>query len=241
MYTQKAAADTIIINVDLTNDFMPGGALGHPEGDQIVPTVNWLTEQFQKVAWTLEEHDEHHDFFASSREGKNPLDTIETNFGTQFLWPDHCVTGTDGTKFHPDLNVKDEHMKVVKGTDKEIHAYSAFLLDDRKTEIVYPDGKTMTEKLKDEGIKRVFVTGLLHDFCAGLTAVDAAIAGFEVYFVEDASKSLVLPSLNDPDKTTVDEIEELFAKHGVKKVKAADVPAIIGTIPSTPCPALKAA
>lgn len=226
----KTSNDTALINVDMTKDFLPGGTLEHPEGLEIIPTINWLRQQFQKVVWTKEIHDAHHNLFASSHPGTVAMqDTLKTAYGDQWLWPDHCVDGTEGTEFHEDLDIRDEDMVVVKGTDPQIHAFSAFLMDDRETEIVYPDGKTMQQKLEDEGIKRVFVTGLLHDFCAGLTAVDAAKAGFEVYFVEDASKALELPT-GEGDQTSLDVVEELFEKYGVKKVNAEDVPALIGTV-----------
>ncbi len=234
MNLPKAPADAALINVDMTKDFLPGGALAAEDGLEIIPVINWLGDMFETRVWTKEEHDEHHDFFASSHEGKTAMvDTVETEYGTQYLWPDHCVIGSEGTEFHEDLNVGEDDMIVIKGTDKTIHAFSAFLMDDRKTVITYPDGKTMAEKLEEAGVTKVFVTGLLKDFCAGLTAVDAARAGFETYFVEDASKSLGLPTENG--LTTIDVIEDLFEEAGVKVIDSSQVPGILASMsPATP-------
>lgn len=199
-----------LINVDVTNDFAEQwGALYVQGGEQIVPVLNELRENFQTVLWTKEEHDAQHDFFASSIAGKQPLDEIETAFGKQYLWPDHCVKGTAGVEFHKDLIVKPEDMVVVKGTDPTMHAYSAVYMDDRKTIIQYPDGKTMPQKLREAGIETVVVTGLAYDFCAGMTAYDLAKEGFNVVLLEDAARSINIP-VNDNGRTTVNIMDEML-------------------------------
>lgn len=230
--TWLADENTALLNVDVTYDFLPpNGALRVTDGDKIIPILNGLREHFQKVVWTKEEHDKDHEFFASTR-GKQVLDTVETDFGTQYLWPDHCVEGTNGAEFHVELDIKDEDMIVVKGRDSTIHAYSAFYMDDRKTIITYEDGKTLTEKLKDHGITKLVVTGLAYDFCAGMTAYDAAKEGFDVTFVRDASYSINIP-IGD-GRTTIDVMDEMLAEAGVKVVNANQVQQTLGVKHPTP-------
>lgn len=229
----KADDKTALIIVDVTNDFCPpDGALMVQEGDQVIPVINALRAHFGKVVLTKEEHPAGHQFFASSHPGKKPLDTIETAFGTQYLWPDHCVVGTKGAEFHKDLIVKDSDVVVAKGTDPTIHAYSAFCMDDRKTVIVYEDGKTFSQKLKEMGVTRVVVTGLAYDFCVGMTAYDAAKAGFEAIVVADASRSIAIPV--GEGRTTVDLIEEKFVEAGVKVVPSAEAAKVLGVKKSAP-------
>ncbi len=223
MAAWMADDDTALIIVDMTYDFLPpDGALMAPGGDEIIPIINDVAGHFNQVIWTKEEHDPDHAFFARSHPGKKPLDTIHTDFGGQYLWPDHCVKGTKGTEFHKDLNVKNGHRVVVKGTDPAIHAYSAFYMDDRRTIITYPDGKTLTQTLKEMGIKKIVVCGLLEDFCAGLTAYDGQMEGFDTYFLSDATKSLNIPAENG--KTTVDIIRGMFHQAGVKVIHSAELP-----------------
>jgi nicotinamidase/pyrazinamidase len=208
-----APQNTLLLHVDLTNDFMPGGKLAVAGGDDVVPIANSLRPHFQHIGWTKEEHPVGHAFFASSHPDKQPLDTVETPFGTQFLWPDHCITGTAGADFHPALIVDVNDLIVVKGTDPNIHAYSAVYMDDRKTIIHYPDGKTLPEKLREQGIEDVVVDGLAYDFCAGMVAYDLAKEGFKVYLLRDATRSIVIPL--SEGKTTETVMDAMLAEAGV--------------------------
>jgi len=232
--------DTAFIVVDMTYDFLPGGALAAPNcGLEIIPVINEVRQHFNNVVWTKERHAKNHQFFASSHPGKKPRDTVVTDFGTQFLWPDHCVEGTKGEEFHEDLDIRAEDKIVTKGTDPTIHAYSAFYMDDRKTIITYEDGKTLTQKLQDLGIKKVVVCGLLEDFCAGLTAWDAKKEGFESYFLADATDSLAIP-VSETD-TTLTLMRRMFDEAGVKVITSTDLAFTLGKVPSvnlaTPKPA----
>ena len=220
--TWKAPENAALLIVDVTYDFLPpDGALKVERGNEIIPVVNKLVSHFRNRVWTKEDHDPHHAFFASSHTGKKPLDTVETNFGTQYLWPEHCVKGGKGATFHADLKIAKEDMIIIKGTDPTIHAYSAVYMDDRKTIIRYPDGKTLPEKLKEQGITKIAVGGLAYDFCAGLTAYDLAKEGFEVYFIQDASHSINIPVGNG--RTTIDIMDDMLREAGVKTIHSSEV------------------
>lgn len=220
-----APYNVMLLNIDLTNDFMPGGTLAVAGGDEIVPLVNSLRPHFQQVGWTKEEHDAQHAFFASSHPGKQPLDVIQTAFGPQYLWPDHCVTGTFGAQFHPDLIVKPEDLVVVKGTDPTIHAYSAVKMDDRETMIYYPDdGKSLPEKLRDRQIDTVVINGLAFDFCVGMTACDLSQDGFKVILLRDATRSITIPL--DEGRTTESAMEDMLKDAGVTITTIPELTAI---------------
>ena len=105
----------VLLIVDLQNDFCPGGSLAVPLGDEIVPMVNRLAADFQHVILTQDWHPHGHASFASSHPGKQPFDIIEAPYGEQILWPDHCVQGTKGAAFHPDLDAPHAELIVRKG------------------------------------------------------------------------------------------------------------------------------
>jgi nicotinamidase/pyrazinamidase len=94
----------ILLVVDVQNDFCPGGALAVPHGDEVVPVVNRMLDNFSHSILTQDWHPEGHLSFASSHPGKRPFDMTELSYGPQTLWPDHCVQGTKGAEFHKDLN-----------------------------------------------------------------------------------------------------------------------------------------
>src|SRR5690625_1527639 len=112
--------------VDVQNDFCPGGPLDVPGGDRIIPVINRLTESFDHVIQTQDWHPAGHISFASSYEGKEPYQTLEVAYGTQVLWPDHCVQGTKGADFHPDLRTEKTEVIIRKGFRPEIDSYSTF-------------------------------------------------------------------------------------------------------------------
>ena len=175
--------DALLI-VDVQNDFCPGGALEVPEGDVVVEPINRLAELFDRVIQTQDWHPQGHHSFASSHEGKEPMETIEMDYGEQTLWPDHCVQGSEGAEFHPALNTKPTQMIVRKGFRPEIDSYSAFFENDHET-------KTgLTGYLREREIDHLYVTGLATDFCVLWSVLDGIKEGFEVTVVEDATKGL---------------------------------------------------
>jgi nicotinamidase/pyrazinamidase len=126
-------ADKALIVVDLQNDFCPGGALAVAGGDEIVPLVNRMIGEFDHVVLTQDWHPSGHSSFASQHAGKNPFETVAMPYGEQTLWPDHCVQGTNGAAFHPDLEWTKAELVIRKGFRKAIDSYSAFFENDHQT------------------------------------------------------------------------------------------------------------
>ena len=174
----------VLLIVDVQNDFCPGGALAVPDGDAIIPAVNRLARSFAHVILTQDWHPPGHASFASSHPGKRPFDAIEVSYGTQILWPDHCVQGTQGASFHPELDVPHAELVVRKGFRSAIDSYSAFRENDRLT----PTG--LAGYLRERGLERITMCGLATDFCVAFSAIDGREAGFEVTVVTAACRGI---------------------------------------------------
>jgi nicotinamidase/pyrazinamidase len=177
--------DALLV-IDVQNDFCPGGALAVDKGDQVVPMINRLAGRFEHVILTQDWHPAGHISFASSHPGSKPFQSIQVAYGTQTLWPDHCVQGTRGADFHPDLDVPHAELVIRKGFRRNIDSYSAFLEDDHTT----PTG--LAGYLRERGLKRLFLCGLAYDFCVRFSAVDGTAAGFECLVIEDATRAVGL-------------------------------------------------
>lgn len=175
-----------LIVIDLQNDFCPGGALAVDGGHEIVPLVNGLIEDFEHVILTQDWHPTGHSSFASSHDGRAPFETKDMHYGPQTLWPDHCVQGTDGAEFHPDLIWDKAELILRKGFREAIDSYSAFFENDHKT----PTG--LGGYLKERGITNLTLVGLATDYCVAYSALDAAKLGFKVVVRLDASRAIDL-------------------------------------------------
>ena len=173
-----------LLVIDVQNDFIPGGALAVPQGDQIVPLVNQLSEHFSQVVLAQDWHPAGHASFASSHRGKKPFDVIELSYGPQTLWPDHCIQGSHGAQFHPQLNIAHAHLIVRKGGNRQVDSYSAFTEADQHT----PTG--LAGNLRERGVDTLFVCGLALDFCVAWTALHARREGFITYVVLDACRAI---------------------------------------------------
>jgi len=178
--------DTALIIVDVQNDFCPGGALAVADGDAVVPVINRLAPLFRTVILTQDWHPAGHASFASSHEGAAPFSAIEMPYGPQVLWPSHCVQGTTGAAFHPDLDTDRACMVVRKGMHPGIDSYSAFFENDQTT----PTG--LAGALSGKGIRHVVMVGLATDFCVRWSAVDGRRVGLAVTLVEDACRAIDL-------------------------------------------------
>lgn len=176
---------TLLI-VDLQNDFCKNGALEVPDANSIVPLVNRLIDSFDNIIQTQDWHPAGHHSFASSHDSKEPYDSVEMDYGTQVLWPDHCVQGTHGGDFHPDLNTDKTQVIIRKGFRKKIDSYSTFYENDHTT-------KTgLTGYLRDRGITDLYTVGLATDFCVKWSVLDGIKEGFTMNIVEDAVKGIDL-------------------------------------------------
>jgi nicotinamidase/pyrazinamidase len=202
-------ADALLV-IDVQNDFCPGGALAVSDGDQVVPIINRLGQRFDHVILTQDWHPANHISFASTHLGTQPFTTIEVDYGTQTLWPDHCVQGTPGADFHPGLDLPHAEMIVRKGFRRQIDSYSAFLEDDHTT----PTG--LAGYLRERGLKRLFLCGLAYDFCVRYSAIDGTAAGFECIVIQDATGVVNLPD-------SVEDTHAAFANKNIRRINSAEL------------------
>lgn len=172
------------IIVDIQNDFIPGGALAVPGGDEIIPIVNRLQQSFSLIVATQDWHPAHHKSFASSHPGKRTFEKISLHGLDQVLWPDHCIQGTAGAEFHKDLDLNRVEAIFRKGMDPDIDSYSGF----------YDNGYRKTTGLagylRERKVRKVYVAGLASDYCVFYTAKDAIKENLETYIIEDASRPI---------------------------------------------------
>ncbi len=162
-----------LLVIDVQNDFCPGGALAVAGGDDIVQGINTAMNDHSAVILTQDWHPAGHSSFASSHNAE-PMSMTEMPYGPQVLWPDHCIQGSKGAAFHPDLNTDRADLIIRKGYNPAIDSYSAFFENDHKT----PTG--LEGYLRTRGIDTLTLVGLATDFCVNYSAVDAAKLGFTV-------------------------------------------------------------
>jgi nicotinamidase/pyrazinamidase len=162
-----------LIVVDVQNDFCPGGALAVAGGDEIVAPINNRMADFDAVILTQDWHPAGHSSFASSHQAAE-FSTTEMPYGSQVLWPDHCVQGSIGAAFHKDLDIDRADLILRKGYRPGIDSYSAFFENDRRTATGFEG------YLKTRGVFDVTFVGLATDYCVAYSALDAARLGFAV-------------------------------------------------------------
>ncbi len=175
-----------LIVIDVQNDFCPGGALAVAGGDEIVAPINALMPEFPVRVLTQDWHPAGHSSFASSHPGNDPFGMIEMPYGSQVLWPDHCVQGTEGAAFHTGLNTDAADLIIRKGFRADIDSYSAFFENDHTT------ATGLEGYLRTRGVDTVTLVGLATDFCVNFSAVDAARCGFKVRVIESLSRAIDL-------------------------------------------------
>jgi nicotinamidase/pyrazinamidase len=200
----------VLLVIDLQNDFCPGGALALDGGDEIVPIVNTLASRFAHVLLTQDWHPAGHISFASAHPGARPFETIAAAYGTQALWPDHCVQGTEGAALHPALNIPHAELILRKGFRRNIDSYSAFLENDHFT----PTG--LAGYLRERGLKRLFLCGLAYDFCVRHSAIDGTALDFECIVIEDATRAANLPG-------SVDATDLALNEAGIQRLQSAEL------------------
>jgi nicotinamidase/pyrazinamidase len=208
----KPGGRDVLLVVDVQNDFIPGGALAVKEGDLIVPLVNRIAAGFEHVILTQDWHTPGHISFASTHPGKKPFETTRLGYGTQVLWPDHCVQGTAGADFHRDLRIPHAELVIRKGYRGKMDSYSAFF---------EADGKSTTGLsgyVRDRGFRRVFLVGLATDFCVCWSALDARKVGVGALVIEDACRGI-------DSNGSLAKAWSQMAKAGVKRIRSGDLSA----------------
>lgn len=162
-----------LIIVDVQNDFCEGGALAVPEANSIIPYINSLTQNtdYDEIILTQDWHPANHKSFASNN-GKKVGETITLNGGPQFMWPDHCVQGTFGAEFHPELDRSKVTHIVQKGKNPEVDSYSGF---QDNNHFVKTD---LNDYLQYHDIRLVEIVGLALDYCVKYTCLDAVENGY---------------------------------------------------------------
>jgi nicotinamidase/pyrazinamidase len=178
----------VLLVIDVQKDFCPGGALAVNGGDRIIPLINKIMEKFERVVATQDWHPVEHTSFAVNHKGKKVLDTVEVHGITQVLWPEHCVQGTEGADFHPDLEKRYFNLILRKGMNPELDSYSAFFENDKTT------STGLEYYLKGLGLSHVYICGLATDYCVYYSAMDALKLGFQTLLIEDATQGVDLPS-----------------------------------------------
>jgi nicotinamidase/pyrazinamidase len=180
------AQNDALIVIDVQNDFCPGGALAVNGGDQVVPIINAMLGDYAVKVFTQDWHPAGHSSFASQHADHDPFGVIDMPYGAQVLWPDHCVQGTAGADFHPDLNVTAADLIIRKGFRPQIDSYSAFFENDHTT----PTG--LSGYLAERDVQSVTLVGLATDFCVQYSALDAARLGLKVRVIEGACRAIDL-------------------------------------------------
>ncbi|HEV2579087.1 MAG TPA: nicotinamidase [Acidobacteriaceae bacterium] len=210
MTLRLAPTDALLV-IDMQRDFLPGGSLAVAGGDAIIPGINAIATKFEHVILTQDWHPLGHISFASSHAGKQPFtDTIEAPYGTQTLWPDHCVQGTPGAELDTRLQIPHAELILRKGFRRNIDSYSAFLEDDHTT----PTG--LAGYLRERNLTRLFFCGLAYDFCVGFSAIDGARLGFTCLVLEELSRAVALPG-------TVENTNTCFAEANIQRITSAQI------------------
>lgn len=173
--------DALLI-VDVQRDFLPGGSLAVPDGDAVVPVLAECVETFARQGQPV---------FASRDWHPPDHCSFEAQGGP---WPPHCIADTPGAEIHPELHLPESATIISKATTVEKDAYSAF------------EGTDLDARLKDLGVKRLFVGGLATEVCVLNTARDALDLGYEVVLMTDAIRGL---DAAESEKA----VDELRAKH----------------------------
>lgn len=177
--------ETLII-IDFQNDFCPGGKLAVAGGGDIVSGVNALASKSKHVLLTQDWHPADHSSFASQHQGAAPFTTIRMDYGPQTLWPDHCIIGSSGAEFHPQLDTTHGQLVIRKGFRRAVDSYSAFFENDHKT----PTG--LHGYLQERGLKKLALVGLAFDYCVRYSAEDAKSLGYDVTVIESLTRAIDL-------------------------------------------------
>ncbi len=195
--------NTVLLIVDVQNDFCPGGALAVAGGNKVVPLINSLADGYEHVVLTQDWHPVDHSSFASQHRNHGPFTQVQMPYGPQTIWPDHCIIGSEGAAFHRDLMIPHAELIIRKGFRRAIDSYSAFFENDHQT----PTG--LGGYLRERGFNSVVIVGLAFDYCVRYSAEDAQALGFNVEVIEAATRAIDLGG-------TAIATKRSFAERGIK-------------------------
>lgn len=173
-----------LLIVDVQYDFLPGGSLEVPNGNEVIPVINELQHDFDLVVATQDWHPPHHMSFASNNEGREPFETIEVDGMEQIMWPDHCIQGSRGAEISEEVDMKHVEAIFRKGTDPRIDSYSGFFDNGHQK------STGLADYLRGRGVEEVYVTGLAGDVCVYFTVLDSLRENFRTYLINDGTRAL---------------------------------------------------
>lgn len=177
-----------LLLIDIQHDFLPGGALGVPEGDQVIQVANAAMARAEHVVATQDWHPPDHGSFASQHPGVAIGESFLLDGLPQIAWPDHCVQGTHGAEFPVALHTASIRYVARKGTDRSIDSYSGF----------FDNGHRQTTGLNDylmsQGIRELTIMGLATDYCVKSTVLDAIELGYLTRVLLDGCRGVDLRS-----------------------------------------------
>ncbi len=182
-----------LLVVDVQNDFCPGGALGVPDGDRIVPPVNRAIAEFERRGLPV----------LATRDWHPKVTKHFKEFGG--AWPPHCIHGTKGARFHPDLRLPKDALILSKGMDPEQDSYSGF-------QAYNGEGRDLESVVRDLGVDEIFICGLATDYCVRATTLDATRRGIRIRVLGDAIKGV--------------EVKPGDSEAAIREMRAAGVPFI---------------
>jgi nicotinamidase/pyrazinamidase len=175
-----------LIIVDLQNDFLPGGALPVPHGDEIIPFANELQRQFDLVVATKDWHPPDHGSFAANHSGKKPGDRVILDGIEQILWPVHCVQDTSGAEFAHSFDTSRIANVFHKGIERNIDSYSTFFDNAHRRHT------GLADYLKTRSIRDIYLMGLALDYCVKYSALDARHLGLNTHVIVDGCRGIEL-------------------------------------------------
>jgi nicotinamidase/pyrazinamidase len=175
-----------LIIVDLQNDFLPGGALPVPQGNEVIPIANELQRRFDLVVATQDWHPPDHGSFAANHPGKKPAHRIMLDGIEQILWPVHCVQNTHGAEFASSFDTSRVAHVFHKGIDPTIDSYSTFFDNAHRRHT------GLAHYLEKRSIKEIYLMGLALDYCVKYSALDARQLGLNTHVIVDGCRGIEL-------------------------------------------------
>ncbi len=175
-----------LILVDIQNDFLPGGALAVPRGDEVIPVANASQVRFDLTVATQDWHPADHGSFATNHPGRHTGEVIELNGLRQILWPVHCVQQSHGAALATQLDTRHIQKVFQKGMDPQIDSYSGFFDNGRCKDT------GLADYLRSSGVEEVYLMGLATDYCVKFTALDAVSLGFRTHLIADGCRGVNL-------------------------------------------------